>query len=653
MARKFNDSIDLNSNELQNVVLQNLASPTDTGWPDGRIWYDTGLDAVRVRANGSTVSLASGMDADAIANIVGAMVTGNTETGITVTFEDVDNTLDFALDAEYLYDAVGTVLATNGTHTGITATIDDVGDGIDLAVAYGTVAAETSFGIASANGVASSASRSDHTHGTPANPVAYAAPALTLGTANAVGSASTLIRSDATILAFDATAPSTLAFGGAAAAGAATVAARRDHSHGVPANPVAYAAPAFTLGTANATGAAATLIRSDASLALFDATNPSTQAFSDAAAVGAAAFAARRDHKHAMPAHGVSQHQELIATADLTDWPRAAALDLNNQKITGLADGTAATDAATFGQLSGAVAGFDWKEPVRAMTDANVATLAGGAPSTTDGVTLAANDRVLVGTSQTTASTRGVYIVQTLGTGANGTWVRAGDMDAAAEVNKATVLVTEGTANRGDIYQQTATVATLGTDPQTWTKVSEGNQTYTADGTTITLSGSQFAITSGGVGATQLSTGVAGDGLAGGAGTALSVSTGAGIEISGDAVRIAAAAAGNGLTGGAGSALAVGQGTGIAVTADAVAVDRATNGSKVAMIYAAALTGGAATEAVTHGLGSRDVVAIVYGPSGTSYAEEEFSIEHTDANNILVRSATTIPATTYRVVVFG
>jgi hypothetical protein len=36
--------------------------------------------------------------------------------------------------------------------------------------------------------------------------------------------------------------------------------------------------------------------------ALFDATSPSTQAFGDAAAVGTAAVAARRDHKHAMPA---------------------------------------------------------------------------------------------------------------------------------------------------------------------------------------------------------------------------------------------------------------------------------------------------------------------------------------------------------------
>lgn len=36
--------------------------------------------------------------------------------------------------------------------------------------------------------------------------------------------------------------------------------------------------------------------------ALFDTTNPSTQAFGDSAAVGTADVAAHRDHKHAMPA---------------------------------------------------------------------------------------------------------------------------------------------------------------------------------------------------------------------------------------------------------------------------------------------------------------------------------------------------------------
>jgi hypothetical protein len=68
----------------------------------------------------------------------------------------------------------------------------------------------------------------------------------------------------------------------------------------------AFATPAIVLGTAAAAGAAATVIRSDSTVVAFDATVPSTQAFGDSAATGSAAVAARRDHKHAMPANPVS-----------------------------------------------------------------------------------------------------------------------------------------------------------------------------------------------------------------------------------------------------------------------------------------------------------------------------------------------------------
>jgi len=59
----------------------------------------------------------------------------------------------------------------------------------------------------------------------------FGTPNLTLGTANAAGAASTAIRTDATILAFDATTPASSPLGGAGSVGAATVAARRDHVH--------------------------------------------------------------------------------------------------------------------------------------------------------------------------------------------------------------------------------------------------------------------------------------------------------------------------------------------------------------------------------------------------------------------------------------
>lgn len=94
-----------------------------------------------------------------------------------------------------------------------------------------------------------------------------------------------------------------------------------------------YGPPAFTLTTANAEGSAATAVRTDASLAIFDATVPSDLA--SAAATGSAAFAARRDHVHVFP----STLRSTAATAgdtlaltsngtDLTLTPSRASADL-------------------------------------------------------------------------------------------------------------------------------------------------------------------------------------------------------------------------------------------------------------------------------------------------------------------------------------
>jgi hypothetical protein len=67
------------------------------------------------------------------------------------------------------------------------------------------------------------------------------------------------------------------------------------------ASAASFATPAIVLGSSAAVGAASTVIRSDSTIAAFDVTAPVTQAFSDVAATGSAAFAARRDHRHGMP----------------------------------------------------------------------------------------------------------------------------------------------------------------------------------------------------------------------------------------------------------------------------------------------------------------------------------------------------------------
>jgi hypothetical protein len=135
----------------------------------------------------------------------------------------------------------------------------------------------------------------------------FAAPAVVLDIAANVasGTSGQAIQTNAHIIAFDTTAPSTQASADAAAVGTAAVAARRDHKHAMPTIPAAAAGgtPALTLSTSNSAGSASTFIRTDDTLLAFDATAPSTQAFGDSAAVGTATVAARRDHKHAMMAN--------------------------------------------------------------------------------------------------------------------------------------------------------------------------------------------------------------------------------------------------------------------------------------------------------------------------------------------------------------
>ena len=64
-----------------------------------------------------------------------------------------------------------------------------------------------------------------------------AVPSFRLGTTNAAGDAQTAVASNSTLLAFDATVPTTIAYSASAAAGSATVTARRDHTHGMAAEP--------------------------------------------------------------------------------------------------------------------------------------------------------------------------------------------------------------------------------------------------------------------------------------------------------------------------------------------------------------------------------------------------------------------------------
>lgn len=92
------------------------------------------------------------------------------------------------------------------------------------------------------------------------------------------------------------------------------------------------------------------------------------------------------------------------------------------------------------------ISDIDYKQAVRVITVTNITNLSGGAPSQVDGVNLSIGDRILVN-GQNTGSQNGIYQVQTVGSGSNGTWIRSIDTNQTGELEAGTiVMVTEGTA---------------------------------------------------------------------------------------------------------------------------------------------------------------------------------------------------------------
>ena len=80
---------------------------------DGTISVDAGVVTGATSITSSAYVVGSDTLAEYIADTVGAMTTSNTETGITVTYQDADNTIDFAVGT-LNQDTTGT--ATNATH---------------------------------------------------------------------------------------------------------------------------------------------------------------------------------------------------------------------------------------------------------------------------------------------------------------------------------------------------------------------------------------------------------------------------------------------------------------------------------------------------------------------------------------------------------
>jgi hypothetical protein len=160
-------------------------------------------------------------------------------------------------------------------------------------------------------------------------------------------------------------------------------------------------------------------------------------------------------------------------------------LDLQNQKLTNVADPSAATDGANKQYVDNVARGLFWKQPVRAATTANVNLAAPGA--SIDGVAMAAGERFLA-KSQTAAAENGIYVWN----GAAAAATRAADADTNGELAPGTATtVTEGTVNGDKVFILTTDAAvTIGTTAQAWGQLG-GGTSYTASNG-VQLVGSDF-----------------------------------------------------------------------------------------------------------------------------------------------------------------
>jgi hypothetical protein len=341
-----------------------------------------------------------------------------------------------------------------------------------------------------------------------------------------------------------------------------------------------------------------------------------TAAIGDAPVPGASTLFSRGDHKHGMPAFGAITVEQTFGSSSTNG--AATTLARSDHAHGNPTHDNAAHAAIALSALGVPTASVNLNsqkivnlaDPTAATDAANkqyvdgliaglswkdtvkLASTANAALTGNiliDGVTTAAGDRILL-KNQTAPAENGIWIASATA------WTRATDADIEADLLNAAVFVSAGTVNADTAWvMSTNAPITVGTTGLTWVQFA-GAGTYTA---------------------------------------------------------------GNGLTL-TGNVLDVGAGTGILVAADTVAVDTTVIATQtyvntavtgMAKKFAAALTGTASPETVTHNLNTRDVMVLVLN-GASPYTAVEVDWDATTVNTVTIRYNPNLGAG-YRAVVIG
>ena len=414
---------------------------------------------------------------------------------------------------------------------------------------------------------------------------------------------------------------------------------------------------------------------------------------------GVGGLAARNDHTHGNPSHLAADHSAIPISALAA---ATATVNMNSQLLSNLPLPVSNNDAANKQYVDQVAQGLDAKQSVIAATTGTNITLNGGAPTLLDGISLTGwgvGARILV-KDQTTQTENGIYTIATMGSGANGTWVRATDMDAAQEFENAYTWVQVGTNNGDTGWVCTTSFGTWGSTPITWTQfagagsiiggaglVMAGNTMYIGNGPGIVTNSdniqADFLIVGGDNGNSDKVARMdhAHSGLylnkAGGAMTGPLTNATSGVQISVPAGVISASTLtslnqinGNSLSlSGSGAQFTLGGSFSSMVLTNlaalpvlpAITPTNATDAVPKSYVDAqvatagkryAASVGGAVTANVAHNLGTRDVQVQVYRVAAP-YDTVECDVERTDTNNVTLRFAVAPAASEYRAVVMG